>query len=186
TSLHAVRSIGTRILRRQLRRHRFLGRFPRNDLLQRTRMRKEPHEVHIARNSADEEQGNENFFAQRCLRKASGNQRRYRRSQNSFHHPHDNGNRNSQHRRAPQHHYHRPGADDDSRGEPRQVARNRQQKHYAKRSEEHTSELQSRFDLVCRLLLEKKKKRSPLCSLTTESDVSPFLSTLLVRPSRPP
>src|SRR5699024_12668573 len=26
----------------------------------------------------------------------------------------------------------------------------------AKRSEEHTSELQSRFDLVCRLLLEKK------------------------------
>src|SRR5207249_7332053 len=32
-----------------------------------------------------------------------------------------------------------------------------------KRSEEHTSELQSRFDLVCRLLLEKKKTnaRSP-------------------------
>src|SRR5699024_12459189 len=28
------------------------------------------------------------------------------------------------------------------------------------RSEEHTSELQSRFDLVCRLLLEKNKKRS--------------------------
>src|SRR5437868_8635977 len=27
----------------------------------------------------------------------------------------------------------------------------------AARSEEHTSELQSRFDLVCRLLLEKKK-----------------------------
>src|SRR5207249_10380377 len=27
------------------------------------------------------------------------------------------------------------------------------------RSEEHTSELQSRFDLVCRLLLEKKKKQ---------------------------
>src|SRR5438067_6131282 len=27
----------------------------------------------------------------------------------------------------------------------------------AGRSEEHTSELQSRFDLVCRLLLEKKK-----------------------------
>src|SRR5699024_11927179 len=26
----------------------------------------------------------------------------------------------------------------------------------ARRSEEHTSELQSRFDLVCRLLLEKK------------------------------
>src|SRR5699024_11311272 len=28
----------------------------------------------------------------------------------------------------------------------------------ARRSEEHTSELQSRFDLVCRLLLEKKNK----------------------------
>src|SRR2546428_6124519 len=31
-----------------------------------------------------------------------------------------------------------------------------------RRSEEHTSELQSRSDLVCRLLLEKKKKASPL------------------------
>src|SRR5699024_12062588 len=30
--------------------------------------------------------------------------------------------------------------------------------HDTVRSEEHTSELQSRFDLVCRLLLEKKKK----------------------------
>src|SRR2546421_2637530 len=29
----------------------------------------------------------------------------------------------------------------------------------AMRSEEHTSELQSRSDLVCRLLLEKKKKK---------------------------
>src|SRR5438105_14984312 len=28
-----------------------------------------------------------------------------------------------------------------------------------RRSEEHTSELQSRVDLVCRLLLEKKKKK---------------------------
>src|SRR5258707_7269929 len=31
-----------------------------------------------------------------------------------------------------------------------------------KRSEEHTSELQSRQYLVCRLLLEKKKHRTPL------------------------
>src|SRR5699024_12254624 len=31
-------------------------------------------------------------------------------------------------------------------------------RHLVERSEEHTSELQSRFDLVCRLLLEKKKK----------------------------
>src|SRR5260221_4391282 len=31
---------------------------------------------------------------------------------------------------------------------------------HARRSEEHTSELQSHSDLVCRLLLEKKKKKS--------------------------
>src|SRR5437868_10517041 len=38
------------------------------------------------------------------------------------------------------------------------------------RSEEHTSELQSRFDLVCRLLLEKKKKkRTRINHTTTES-----------------
>src|SRR5690349_23012620 len=30
---------------------------------------------------------------------------------------------------------------------------------HTRRSEEHTSELQSRRDLVCRLLLEKKKKK---------------------------
>src|SRR2546428_5242395 len=30
-----------------------------------------------------------------------------------------------------------------------------------RRSEEHTSELQSRSDLVCRLLLEKKKRKHP-------------------------
>src|SRR5689334_24857068 len=35
-----------------------------------------------------------------------------------------------------------------------------QERHAAKaRSEEHTSELQSQFHLVCRLLLEKKKKK---------------------------
>src|SRR5690606_41735109 len=33
----------------------------------------------------------------------------------------------------------------------------------ARRSEEHTSELQSRENLVCRLLLEKKKKRIERC-----------------------
>src|SRR2546429_5055176 len=31
------------------------------------------------------------------------------------------------------------------------------------RSEEHTSELQSRLHFVCRLLLEKKKRTRPLC-----------------------
>src|SRR5438874_9513415 len=34
------------------------------------------------------------------------------------------------------------------------------------RSEEHTSELQSRRDLVCRLLLEKKKKKASEQHLT--------------------
>src|SRR5438105_10661974 len=35
------------------------------------------------------------------------------------------------------------------------------------RSEEHTSELQSRVDLVCRLLLEKKKQIIPPMTLTS-------------------
>src|SRR2546430_5370227 len=37
------------------------------------------------------------------------------------------------------------------------------------RSEEHTSELQSQSNLVCRLLLEKKKTETCLCSLSTEN-----------------
>src|SRR2546427_9243106 len=39
----------------------------------------------------------------------------------------------------------------------------------AKRSEEHTSELQSQSNLVCRLLLEKKKK----CTATIKSSHTP-------------
>src|SRR2546429_1298862 len=35
--------------------------------------------------------------------------------------------------------------------------------HRRDRSEEHTSELQSRLHLVCRLLLEKKKKHEVAC-----------------------
>src|SRR5260370_21625122 len=39
-------------------------------------------------------------------------------------------------------------------------------KGYARiRSEEHTSELQSHLNLVCRLLLEKKKKKTTNCNL---------------------
>src|SRR2546430_7702259 len=40
--------------------------------------------------------------------------------------------------------------------------------HLRERSEEHTSELQSQSNLVCRLLLEKKKKKRKitLCILT--------------------
>src|SRR2546430_13325060 len=38
------------------------------------------------------------------------------------------------------------------------------------RSEEHTSELQSQSNLVCRLLLEKKKKRKPAISCNHTQD----------------
>src|SRR2546429_6651453 len=39
-------------------------------------------------------------------------------------------------------------------------ARRRRELSHRRRSEEHTSELQSRLHLVCRLLLEKKKKHT--------------------------
>src|SRR2546422_8497793 len=39
----------------------------------------------------------------------------------------------------------------------------------SKRSEEHTSELQSRLHLVCRLLLEKKKNKLRKLSITETS-----------------
>src|SRR5256885_4566798 len=42
------------------------------------------------------------------------------------------------------------------------------------RSEEHTSELQSPCNIVCRLLLEKKKKHSTLASHTTYDDALEF------------
>src|SRR2546429_5575644 len=44
--------------------------------------------------------------------------------------------------------------------------------HDAIRSEEHTSELQSRLHLVCRLLLEKKKKQSDLPTQTATSTIT--------------
>src|SRR5690242_21051906 len=47
--------------------------------------------------------------------------------------------------------------------------------HAASRSEEHTSELQSHVDLVCRLLLEKKK----IILLNTLSLMYSFYSSLL-------
>src|SRR5699024_11798623 len=46
------------------------------------------------------------------------------------------------------------------------------------RSEEHTSELQSRFDLVCRLLLEKKKKiKTQYCTNSYRADTLDVLRT---------
>src|SRR2546428_6944562 len=44
------------------------------------------------------------------------------------------------------------------------------------RSEEHTSELQSRSDLVCRLLLEKKKTQGNLSSTQINELTSPTIS----------
>src|SRR2546421_6003044 len=41
-----------------------------------------------------------------------------------------------------------------------------------KRSEEHTSELQSRSDLVCRLLLEKKKKPAAIQFLLNQNKLA--------------
>src|SRR5438105_12914237 len=52
------------------------------------------------------------------------------------------------------------GLRDPERLQPRLTLRERRQVLALLRSEEHTSELQSRVDLVCRLLLEKKKKKT--------------------------
>src|SRR3712207_7116042 len=43
------------------------------------------------------------------------------------------------------------------------------------RSEEHTSELQSRQYLVCRLLLEKKKKKTHILTHNTYNNQSSYL-----------
>src|SRR6266496_4813388 len=48
------------------------------------------------------------------------------------------------------------------------------------RSEEHTSELQSRRDLVCRLLLEKKKETQTLCPVATQISVATTLHCHLI------
>src|SRR5207249_10309664 len=49
------------------------------------------------------------------------------------------------------------------------------------RSEEHTSELQSRFDLVCRLLLEKKKNKKSNESTKKHSITASSLSIQISR-----
>src|SRR5260221_8194871 len=56
-----------------------------------------------------------------------------------------------------------PRSGRDQGGKRKQQARFRIQ--HERRSEEHTSELQSHSDLVCRLLLEKKKKKKQKKSL---------------------
>src|SRR3990172_10624633 len=49
-----------------------------------------------------------------------------------------------------------------------------------RRSEEHTSELQSRLHLVCRLLLEKNNKRSNDGSSLRGASLSWFVATFVV------
>src|SRR2546421_2658132 len=46
------------------------------------------------------------------------------------------------------------------------------------RSEEHTSELQSRSDLVCRLLLEKKKNREHDASFVMYEGTIPYVESV--------
>src|SRR5438034_5403331 len=48
---------------------------------------------------------------------------------------------------------------DQTSHQSRPLSRLHSRRHDLARSEEHTSELQSHSDLVCRLLLEKKKKK---------------------------
>src|SRR5690349_23101556 len=48
------------------------------------------------------------------------------------------------------------------------------------RSEEHTSELQSRRDLVCRLLLEKKKKKTQITIHYHQHSTESYISTRLL------
>src|SRR2546430_9113219 len=59
-------------------------------------------------------------------------------------------------------------------GERRDPHQRRRDRHERLRSEEHTSELQSQSNLVCRLLLEKKK--------TTHGTFTAWSMTTLYRP----
>src|SRR5258707_9796519 len=52
------------------------------------------------------------------------------------------------------------------------------------RSEEHTSELQSRQYLVCRLLLEKKKKKSPSGACSARAPTTPAWTRRIARRAR--
>src|SRR5699024_12241791 len=65
----------------------------------------------------------------------------------------DPADRRPPHRRSLLHHPHPTAPDPEP---PRHDRPAEEGRGLPRRSEEHTSELQSRFDLVCRLLLEKK------------------------------
>src|SRR5437867_10146472 len=68
-----------------------------------------------------------------------------------------------------------PDLDGDRRAQRRHLRALGLRERASARSEEHTSELQSPYDLVCRLLLEKKKKKTQLrtsCSNMTTVPLS--------------
>src|SRR2546422_2237013 len=75
----------------------------------------------------------------------------------------DAGLSGGQDRRVDEPEPHDPAADRSSRRRP--GGRRRLPPGARQRSEEHTSELQSRLHLVCRLLLEKKKKYNAATTL---------------------
>src|SRR2546427_7670840 len=58
-----------------------------------------------------------------------------------------------------------------------QLGRGRHQE--GRRSEEHTSELQSQSNLVCRLLLEKKKKKATTGSTRTRQSRHSYKSCII-------
>src|SRR5256886_11990829 len=60
-----------------------------------------------------------------------------------------------------------------------QTRRRRQDHEVDVRSEEHTSELQSQSNLVCRLLLEKKKKKKPIHNVKNKYHQSHHITTFL-------
>src|SRR5438094_7600221 len=79
--------------------------------------------------------------------------------------------------RGHHHHHHRAVLAHDHQVlvRPDQVVGRRQQlapDGRGRRSEEHTSELQSPYDLVCRLLLEKKKKKKTKDNQSIEQHIS--------------
>src|SRR5260370_25820499 len=77
--------------------------------------------------------------------------------------------------RRPRRELHHADADPGA-GHPASPDRQRppRRRHGVIRSEEHTSELQSHLNLVCRLLLEKKKKDTTTRSVQKEFKVVPY------------
>src|SRR5438270_2314650 len=61
----------------------------------------------------------------------------------------------------------------------RRAARSRRRWRCSGRSEEHTSELQSQSNLVCRLLLEKKKTKTQIAKVITVAYTVHSVDTLI-------